>query len=68
MTEAEHHQRQLEQQEQAELKDQILNEAWFALLTADCLPIEMVEVRVDDNFIVKADGRTFKISIEEING
>lgn len=66
MTEAEHHQQQLEQQEQDELQNEILNEAWFALLTADSLPIEMVEVRVDDSFIVEADGRTFQISIKEI--
>jgi hypothetical protein len=66
MSEAEHHQQQLEQQEQADLQKSILAEAWFALLTANCLPIEMVEVRVEDHFIVKADGRTFKISIKEL--
>lgn len=66
MSEAEHHQQQLEQQEQAELQKEILAEAWFALLTANCLPIDMVEAQADDHFIVKASGRTFKISIKEL--
>lgn len=63
MTEAEQHQMQLDQQEQ--LQDELLNEAWHAILTANCLPIEMVDKPDGNSFVMTADGRTFKISIEE---
>lgn len=63
MSEQEYHQQQLEQQEK--LQDEILEEAWYAILTANCLPIEMVEKPEGNSFVMTADGRTFKISIEE---
>jgi hypothetical protein len=63
MTEAEHHQQQLERQE---LIDELAEEANFAILMSAVLPIESVTEVINGAFIVEANNRKFKVIVEEI--
>jgi hypothetical protein len=63
MSEAEHHQQELERQQ---MLDELAEEANFAILMSAVLPIETVSTVINGTFIVEAYKRKFKVSVEEI--
>lgn len=63
MSEAEHHQQELERQQ---MLDELASEARFHILMSATLPITDVSDVQDGSFFVTAYDRVFKVTCEEI--